>query len=330
MAPTDTTSMGTAKAVDGAIAEKAPAKSGPTSLFIMYCVRLGIRGALFIWGVVLLIVDPIQLDPLARFGFQYGLSYVNVLFVFVVGDIITKFIPSAKIAMGSLKQYNHVHLPTANTLKDGGEQLLQMLRDIHSQNATAASETVEGVKETARSIKREAAALRLINFDDEDLSANEALRSDIRRSRLREIVPVIVFWVVFNLAIAGILYFFGWLNPSTATLWMAFYFMFDMLCVVAWCPLQLLLMRNRCCTTCQIFNWDAIMTATPLVFVGGWFSLIIGGLSIIVLVRWELAFVRHPERFDERTNASLECTNCTDKLCHVRRPIKAEAGKANV
>lgn len=321
MASPDSTPIDASNAASRGCIEKSVAKSKPTRLFTMYCVRLGVRAALFIWGVVLLIVSPEQLNPLVNFGLQSGLSYVNVLFVFVVADIITKFIPNAKIAMGSLKQYNHVHLPTSNTLKDGGDRLLQYLHDIRVQNATAATETVEGVKETARSIKREAAALRLIKFDDEDLSANEALRSDIRRSRLREIVPVIVFWVIFNLAVAGILQFFGWLNPSTATLWMVFYFMFDMLCVVAWCPLQLLLMRNRCCTTCQIFNWDAVMTATPLVFVGGWFSLIIGALSIVVLVRWELAFVRHPERFDERTNASLECANCTDKLCHIRKPI---------
>lgn len=320
MASANSTPVDTNKVCSDTL-EKAAAPSKPTRLFVMYCIRLGIRAALFIWGVVLLVLSPEQLNPLIEFGFQSGFSYINILFVVVVIDMISKFIPSAKIAMGSLKQYNHVHLPTVNTFKDGGDELLKYLRDIRDQNATAASETVEGVKETARSIKREAAALRLIDFDDDDLSASESLRSDIRRSRLREIIPVIVFWVVLNLAVAGILYFFGWLNPSTATLWMVFYFMFDMLCVVAWCPLQLLLMRNRCCTTCQIFNWDAIMTATPLVFVGGWFSIIIGALAIIVLVRWELAFVRHPERFDERTNASLACVNCSDKLCHIRKPL---------
>ena len=63
------------------------------------------------------------------------------------------------------------------------------------------------------------------------------------------------------------------------------------------------------------------MTVTPLLPVFCWFSelLIIGAL--VVIVRWELAFVRHPERFDERTNASLQCANCRDKLCYLRKPL---------
>ncbi len=94
-----------------------------------------------------------------------------------------------------------------------------------------------------------------------------------------------------------------------------------MICVVLWCPLQLVLMRNRCCTTCQIFNWDGIMTVTPLLAIGCWFSWLLIALSLFVLLRWEFAFTRHPERFDERTNASLQCANCRDKLCYLRKPL---------
>ena len=67
------------------------------------------------------------------------------------------------------------------------------------------------------------------------------------------------------------------------------------------------------------------MAATPLLVVWCWFSglLVLGAL--VVLVRWELAFVRHPERFDQRTNASLQCENCTDKLCYLRKPLTPRA-----
>jgi hypothetical protein len=134
-------------------------------------------------------------------------------------------------------------------------------------------------------------------------------------------VPVTVFWITFNVAIGLLLDRFGLLNPRTALVWTLFYFVFDLFSVVLWCPLQLALMRNRCCTTCQIFNWDGIMTVTPLLVCWCWFSVSLVLLALVVLVRWELAFARHPERFDERTNASLQCANCKDKLCYLRNPL---------
>ena len=48
------------------------------------------------------------------------------------------------------------------------------------------------------------------------------------------------------------------------------------------------------------------------------------GLALVVLLRWEIAVALHPERFDERTNASLRCANCTDKLCYLRAPLRKE------
>jgi hypothetical protein len=139
-----------------------------------------------------------------------------------------------------------------------------------------------------------------------------------------------MFWVAFNVAVGLLLDRYGLFNERTALIWTLFYFVFDMICVVLWCPLQLVLMRNRCCTTCQIFNWDGIMTVTPLLAVGCWFSWILILLATVVLVRWEFAFLRHPERFDERTNASLQCANCTDKLCYLRKPFTPRASAPRI
>lgn len=120
------------------------------------------------------------------------------------------------------------------------------------------------------------------------------------------------------------------LNERIALLWSLMYFVSDMICVVFWCPLQLLLMHNRCCTTCQIFDWDAIMVATPLLFVGGWFGGLLLLLALVILVRWELAALRHPERFDERTNARLTCAQCTDQLCYLRKPFIDRLDRKNI
>lgn len=304
----------------------------PTSLFVKYVVNMVVRLVLFCVGVFLFVADPERLDPALTFGISGGLSFVNVAFVLLLLDGLSKLFPGAKIAMGSLKQYRTFQAPTPQTFKGGRDELLAAVEQMRSDGTAIAKETVAGVRETAKGVRetadllvREIDVLRILPRDEHDLTADEELRDDIRRQRAREIVPVVIFWVLFNGVIALLLDRFGFLSSSVAMVWMLFYFLFDMVCVVAWCPLQLFLMRNRCCTTCQIFNWDAVMTATPLLFVGGWFSWAIIALALVVLLRWELAFVRHPERFDERTNASLKCSNCKDALCYLRKPLDAKA-----
>lgn len=253
----------------------------------------------------------------------------------MASDFLTKFFVRAPISSGSLKQYRMYHIPTAVTFKGGrdalrekAQELAELGKQLMQSSKTALARARKGLSsrrvsatQFVRRLLNDKDFLRVISFDRKDLSVGKALRRVLYRDRAREIVPVIVFWTVLNVAAAFALAYFGALNERTALLWSLGYFLFDMVCVVLWCPLQLL-MRNRCCTTCQIFNWDAIMVVTPLVFVGGWFSYILIALALVILVRWELAALCHPERFDERTNARLACAQCPDKLCYLRKPLE--------
>ena len=303
-----------------------------TPLFKHYVVQLLLRLAFFVVAIVLLIHDPQQLDVIHSFGLSQGLTYTNVAFVFLTLDLMSKLRTHARIAMGSLKQYGQNHVPTSRLFSGGVQelraramQLVKQAPDLLQQVVTdtyqAAQETAQGVFAAGKQFAYSIDVLRVLPWPEEDLTADERLRESIRQNRVREIVPVLVFWVVFNVAVGLFLDRMGWLNPQTALVWTIFYSLFDMISVVLWCPLQLALMRNRCCTTCQIFNWDGIMTVTPLLTCWCWFSGLLILLSLVVLVRWELAFARHPERFDERTNASLLCVNCKDKLCYLRKPL---------
>jgi hypothetical protein len=165
--------------------------------------------------------------------------------------------------------------------------------------------------------------LDFIRFNDEYLEVDAPERARLRTRRLGEIGPVLVFWVVMNAVVAIVLALTGNLTHEAAFLWSMFYFMFDVFSVVVWCPIQIWFMRNRCCATCQIFNWDGIMAATPLLFVGGWFGWTIVALALVVLLRWEVTAFRHPERFSESTNARLSCAQCTERLCRIRGKIEA-------
>ena len=303
-----------------------------TRLFKQYVVRLVLRTALFLAATVAMVVNPEALDITGNFGIGGGVSFVNVAYALLLFDLLTKLRPHAKIAMGSRKQYPQFHVPTAQLFEGGPRELMDQARSLAAQGQEmigqavtstrqAMEETTKGVAEAGKQFAVDIDFLRMLPWSEEDLTAGEALRHSIRQRRLGEIAPVLVFWVLLNLCVGLLLERFGVLNERTVLLWTLFYFMFDMVSVVLWCPLQLLLMRNRCCTTCQIFNWDGIMTATPLFVVGGWFGWTLIVLSLFVLLRWELAFARHPERFDERTNASLSCANCRDKLCFLRKPL---------
>lgn len=297
-----------------------------------YVVRLVARTALFFVGIWLFVVHPGQLDIVNRFGIEHGVDFVDMVFILLVLDLVSKLRPHAQIAMGSRKQYGEYHVPTPRMFPGGIQELRDRARELMEQapamleqalidTRTAVQETAYGMREATIQFAYSIDILRVLPWPEADLTADERLRHEIRRQRMREIIPVIIFWVVFNVAVGLLLERLGWFNAYTALLWTLFYFVFDMICVVLWCPLQLALMRNRCCTTCQIFNWDGIMTVTPLFVIGCWFSWLLIALALVVIVRWELAFVRHPERFSDRTNASLQCANCKDKLCYLRKPL---------
>lgn len=309
----------------------------PSKLFLQYAAQLAIRFGLFAYGVYLFVYDRSALAINERFGFAAGFNFVDLVFVAIILDFATKFFSHANIAMGSLKQFKLYHIPTKytfsggrNALRDYFRHLVEESKVILQESAQVFDETRETLAASIRRILNNLDFLKLLPFKEHDLKVEPSQRQILYQDRTKEVLPALIFWVVFNAAIAGGLMYFNILNEAAIMLWMLFFFLFDMICVVFWCPIQLFLMKNRCCTTCQIFNWDAIMVATPLLFTGGWFSGILVALAIFIFLRWEFVAIRHPERFDERTNARLSCANCKDLLCHFRAPLETKASETLV
>ena len=247
-------------------------------MFAFYVAQLSLRLTLFAVGIVLYFHAPDHLDLTKNLGFAHGFDFVDVVFLLMAADLLSKLWPTARIAMGSLKQYREFHVPTSRLFKGGVKELRshtrrliertpELVGQMGSDTRRAIRETGQGVLEAGQQLAYSVDVLRLLRWPEEDLTASERLRADIRARRLREVLPVAVFWVVFNVAVGLVLDRFQLLGERVILLWSLFYFVFDMVSVVLWCPLQLVLMRNRCCTTCQIFNWDGIMTVTPLLLV---------------------------------------------------------------
>ena len=135
-------------------------------------------------------------------------------------------------------------------------------------------------------------------------------KADIRCS----VALVAAIWIAFN-AVFGVLYLKGILDTGFMYLLCLFYSVCDMICILFFCPFQSWFMKNRCCTTCRIYNWDFPMMWTPMIFVGGWYGLSLLLPSLVLLARWEYVAHKYPERFSVTANACLKCKNCPAQLC---------------
>ena len=124
---------------------------------------------------------------------------------------------------------------------------------------------------------------------------------------------VMLLWAAMLGAI-GVLYFTGVIDGTALFFISAAFYVCDLICVLIWCPFRLIL-KNRCCTTCRIFNWDHLMMFTPMMFLSGFYSRSLLVLSAVVWLIWELCVLLYPERFWEFSNQALQCSECTDKLC---------------
>lgn len=133
---------------------------------------------------------------------------------------------------------------------------------------------------------------------------------------------VAAVWLVLNAAI-GVLYMTDIIDAGILVLVSLAYGVCDMICILFFCPFQTWFMKNRCCTDCRIYNWDFAMMFTPYVFVPGLYTWSLLGMSLLLLLRWEITLRHHPERFAANTNACLSCKNCHEKLCLHKKQLMA-------
>ncbi|MBP5271074.1 MAG: hypothetical protein ILO42_08980, partial [Clostridia bacterium] len=131
--------------------------------------------------------------------------------------------------------------------------------------------------------------------------------TDIRIDDNNAVFLVALVWIIPNVVLGG-LYLSGIIDSGIMVLICSAYSVCDMICILFFCPFQTWFMKNKCCCTCRIYNWDYAMMFTPLFFVRGWYNWSLFGLSIALLIRWEVTFFRHPERFSEQTNGYLTCS----------------------
>ena len=124
---------------------------------------------------------------------------------------------------------------------------------------------------------------------------------------------VMVIWIFVTIIISA-LHVAGVIDTGVMILISVFFYMCDLICVLIWCPFRLI-MGNKCCTTCRIFNWDHLMMFLPIITVNSFYSWSLVIFAFMIWLVWEICVFVYPERFWENSNMALRCSECTDKLC---------------
>ncbi len=150
----------------------------------------------------------------------------------------------------------------------------------------------------------------------------EELSRFVQQQNIRAWVVMLV-WLVWN-AVFGALYVFKIINEADLLMLSVFYFLCDYICILFYCPFQHLIMKNKCCVNCRIYEWGHFMMFTPMLFIRHFCSWSLFFTACLVLIRWEIIYARHPERFFSGANQTLQCANCKDKTCQVKRRIMGQ------
>ena len=129
-------------------------------------------------------------------------------------------------------------------------------------------------------------------------------------------------WCLLNSVIA-VLYYCGIVDKGIMILISLAYSVCDIICILFFCPFQTWMLKNKCCGSCRIYNWDYAMMFTPLIFINSLYGWSLFGISFLLLLRWEITYRFHPERFYPSTNEFLHCANCQEKLCTHKKQLKA-------
>ena len=233
-------------------------------MFKVYLLRFSARIVIFITALILFIIDRNNLNFEVKFGLSKGLTFINILWLILMAEMLQRFFPNKFFNMGCQKQFKINYKASAKPI------------------------------------------------------SNENLSKTIKLQN-RRALNVLLLWVIAN-SVIGALYYKNIIDKNILLLISLFYFVGDLICVLFFCPFQWLIMKNRCCVTCRIFNWDAIMAYTPMIFVKSFFSWSLVLVALIILIRWEYTYHAYPERFIEHTNMNLKCNNCSNNdMCEVRK-----------
>ena len=131
---------------------------------------------------------------------------------------------------------------------------------------------------------------------------------------------VMLVWLIGN-GLVGLLYAINILDKADLFMLTVFYFLCDYICILFYCPFQSHIMKNKCCVNCRIYDWGHFMMFTPMIMIKSFFTWSLFFMTALVLIRWEFVYANYPERFYSGSNKRLQCVNCKDKTCQIKKKL---------
>lgn len=130
-------------------------------------------------------------------------------------------------------------------------------------------------------------------------------------------IALLIFIVYFgSIILLGISYLhFEWFDRRFIYLLFFFFNFSDYFCIMLWCPFRQFYLKNSCCNTCRISNWDRLMKFSILVFIPNLYTISIFVIAVLIFIYWETQHHFHPERFYRISNQTLHCSNCDKITC---------------
>lgn len=142
-----------------------------------------------------------------------------------------------------------------------------------------------------------------------------------KKANQKGVLATILSWTALSAAIFLAHMFIKLVDNRMLFIFSCLFYIFDLICIMLWCPFRNWIVKTRCCTQCRIYNWDTFMLMTPMLFVPGFFSYSLGLFSIADVTLWEVTAHRHPERYCACSNKKLQCATCKGALgCANLRP----------
>ena len=135
-----------------------------------------------------------------------------------------------------------------------------------------------------------------------------------------DLVAFLIFLIYFGgITLIGLLFLHNdWFELKYLYLVFLFINLSDYICILIWCPFQQLFLKNKCCNTCRISNWDRLMKFALLLFIPNFYTISIFIMGLIVFLSWEYSRVTSPQYFYSTSNETLRCSNC-DLPCTSRK-----------
>jgi hypothetical protein len=154
------------------------------------------------------------------------------------------------------------------------------------------------------------------HFDEVADYDKTALRQLAKKYDLRALKTFLIW--ISSIGLIFLIKEFGFIQNIHVYFVSVLFYFFDHFCINIWCPFHKILVRNKCCNTCRIFNWGHFMIFSPLIIVPNFYTVTLFITSLVVLIQWEVNHYLHPERFYEISNSNLKCSHC-DIECRFKK-----------